>query len=165
MAKWKRDVVCSIVLFAFVVGNYAYSFTISQSMVKQPLAHPGAYMRLWLIVLAGLTAAMLVRTLAGRKKETGLPLPIFSRIAVYTIAVFVAYLYLLPRFGFFIATPPFLFALVCAYSLKMAGARPRGAALARQVAKWAAFSLVLTFALELVFRIGLSVQLPQLTVF
>lgn len=166
MTKWKRDIVCAACLFVFIVANFIYSYVgISKSLVRETLAHPGVYLRLWLVVLALLTAAMALRAYKGRREEEGRPLPIFSKIAVFTAAAFFVYLLILPHLGFFISTMCFLMAIVPAYSLKMLPERPGGKQLAINIVKWLAFSLCLTLATDVIFREGLSVLLPEFTLF
>ena len=158
MQKWTRDLICSIVILIFCVVMFAYSTTLRQRIITEPLASPNAYMQMWLIAMGLLAVALMVRSLRARDKTV--QIPIFTKLSLFTIVVFFIFLYSLPYLGFFLAALLFLLATILAYSAAMGKLSGNIKKTTLRIGGYVVFALVTVIATDFIFRTMLSVFFP-----
>lgn len=165
MVKWKREVLVGILFEIFAVVAYVQSFSISVgTMADIPAAQPGVYLRMWLIIFAVLTLALIVVSII--KRDTTKAAPMFHPQVIITLVLLLAYIFLMDKIGFFLSTFLFTTALVLDYS-KAAGKfkdsnenNKKGIELIKSIAFYTVLSLVVTVATQYVFGTLLKVGLP-----
>lgn len=165
MVKWKRDVIVGVLFEVFAVVAYVQSFSISVgTMADIPAAQPGVYLRMWLIIFAVLALALILVSII--KRDMTKTEPMFHSQVIITLALLLAYIFLMDKIGFFLSTFLFTTALVLDYS-KAAGKfkdandnNKKGIELMKSIAFYVVLSLVVTAATQYVFGTLLKVSLP-----
>ncbi|MBU5626463.1 tripartite tricarboxylate transporter TctB family protein [Oscillibacter sp. MSJ-2] len=160
MKAWKKDLILSILLLLFCAAAYFYCATLPPGYQKYTMAHAGAYVQFWIVILAILSLALLIRTILRKPQEESASM--WSKMVFLTLLSLAAYLFLMPHIGFTLATCLFLFGLAVAYQRQDTENRPSGKALALAAVKWFILCAVTTAALQLLFTKVLKVVLPTL---
>ena len=163
MKAWKKDMILSITLLLLCAGGYLYCEALPDGLQQYSLARAGKYVQCWIVILAVLSAALLIRTL--RKKPEDFVPSVWDKIVLLTLGALLAYLALMPYIGFFIATILFLFTLAVAYHQADKEKRLSGKALRIAMAKWLSIAVVLTVVLYLLFTVLLKAKLPEFRIF
>jgi len=165
MAKWKKDVIVGIGFEIFCIIAYITSFSIpAGTMTSFKAAQPGVYLRLWLIVFAVLSLALIIN--AVRKHDETPANTIFHKQAVITLALLFLYIVAMDKIGYFLSTLVFTTLLILDYSKEAGkfktedGTGKKGAALVKSIAFYVAISLVVVVATQFVFEKLLMVNLP-----
>lgn len=159
MTRRTRDIIYGVVIMASCIANYIYANTVTQNVVTLFLAKPDAYLKMWLIVLAFLAVLLIVRAL--RKNDQEKALPIFTKMAIFTCAVFAAFLLILPKLGYTISAFLFLSVVTITYGLNMGNPKMEKKKFILYIVKLLIFAAVMTMATELLFRKVLLVRLPS----
>lgn len=165
LPKWKRDVIVGILLEAFCAVAFITSFSIPVgTMGKIKAAQPGVYLRMWLVVFAVLSLALIIN--AVWKKDKTEVQPMFQFQTVFTLAVLAGYIYIMKTLGFLVSTILFCVIIILEYSLaagkfKDAEGNPvKGAALAKSIGFYLIIAVIISVATDFIFRNLLNVLLP-----
>lgn len=162
MAKWKRDAIYSVVILVLCAVNYVLANGIDDGHIQYALASPNGYLKLWLIILELLAAALLFRSLKNRSQEE--TAKIWNHLAILTVAGSVLYILVVKKLGFLLTTFLLVSVLTIAYGTEVKGPK-QGKAMLLQNGKFLLFSLVLTLLTQWVFQGFLSVKLPGFSLF
>jgi len=161
MTKKTRDIIYGVVLIVFAVANMFYANTIEQTAVKYLLASPGAYMDLWLILLALLALLMIIRAI--KKNDTEKADPIMFKLVVITLALFVLYLLVIKHLGFILTSCVFVGTLSILYGIQRGGIKDWDTKQGKIkfVVKMLIFTVILVVVSDVLFREVLHVRLPS----
>lgn len=162
MAKWKRDAIYSVVILVLCAVNYVLANGIDDGHIQYALARPNGYLKLWLIILELLAAALLFRSLKNRSQEE--TAKIWNHLTILTVAGCVLYILVVKKLGFLLTTFLLVSVLTIAYGTEVKGPK-QGKAMLLQNGKFLLFSLVLTLLTQWVFQGFLSVKLPGFSLF
>jgi hypothetical protein len=145
MQRWIRDLISGIVILVVGIGGYVYSFDVEEGAVKNPLAGAGAYIRLWMILLALLAVILIVKSVWNRTSEKA-PAVMYPLIYM-TLAAVLFYVGLISVLGYTVSTILFLAILMTVYDFF-----PRRAALPTRTsgrgAKYLVISVVMTVVVD-----------------
>ena len=158
MKKWIREVIYGVVILIFCIASYIYAGAFTQFAVTIPLARPEAYLRMWLIAFAFLAVLKIITSYRNRSDE--IAKPIFTKMPVLITLIFAAYLYVMPLFGFFLATFLFMSMSVIVINFNIGKEIPWGKPFSKEIVKCLVFSLMTTVITEQIFRNILAVRLP-----
>jgi hypothetical protein len=142
----KGNIISSII--CILIGIFIIYATKDYPQGLQGVPGPAFFPRILSCVVIGLSILLLIKTYV---KKDGRKISIFDKdsIKVYvTIGFLLAYLIILDLIGFIISTPIFLFGLIFFYVRK-------------NPLKNAVVALVVTFIVYGIFKVLLSVPLPQ----
>lgn len=168
--KWMYDFILSICILVVVVAAVIYSYILESPRVTLFLARPDTYMGLWFGVLAILALMLMARALKMRKTPEGQEpgAPIWSGLAVYTVAVMFVYLLTLKYLGFVLGSFLMLWALTAVYTFNI-GEKKKDwhdkKVLTVELVKTCLFSLAASFATYYVFTHLLTSRLPAFSLF
>lgn len=98
MLRWARDVISGIVVLIVAIGGFVYSFDIEEGAVANPLAGAGAYIRLWMVILALLAVILIVKSIWKRTSEHA-PALMYPLIYI-TLAAIILYVGLMSFVGY-----------------------------------------------------------------
>lgn len=165
MAKWKKDVIIGICFEVFFLAAYIGSFSIpAGTMANIKAAQPGVYLRLWLIIFAILSLALIVNAI---RKHDETPAPVlFHKQAIITLVLLFLYIEVMDKIGFFLSTLVFTTLLILDYSKEAGkfkdkdGNSKKGAALVKSIAFYMVISLIVVVATQFIFEELLMVNLP-----
>lgn len=165
MVRWKRDVIVGILLEIFCAIMFVSTFSIGVgTMEKIPLAQPGYYVRLWVVVFAILSLVMIVNAI--RKKDMTKLEPMFHSQVVFTVVLLAAYIYMMDIVGFVVSTIAFMIIIIMEYSWAAGkfknedGTTKKGAALVKSILFYVVVAIVVSYVTDYIFRELLSVNLP-----
>lgn len=163
MTKWKRDLICGVILLIISISGFFYAGSFYKDFIKYGLAQPGNYLRLWLALLGILSLLLIIKALFA-KDETFLgksfnPLNLFSYIWL------VIYIFALPHLGFLVSTPIFLTVLFLLCYFKMYKEKRDGKQLVIRFGILLLTAIIVTGAAYLLFTVVLSARLPAFTLF
>ncbi len=112
----RADFYIGLGLLAFALVYFQQSFTIMRGFAADRLG-PAFFPRLLALALAALALTLVVRAVAGRSDASRLPEIRAGRLAA-VLVVLVLYAVVLPYFGFLIATPLMLGAVIWLLGLR-----------------------------------------------
>lgn len=165
MAKWKKDVIIGIGFEIFFLIAFVGSFNIPVgTMAEIKAAQPGVYLRIWLIIFAVLSLALIVNAIIKHDETPANVL--FHKQVIITLVLLFLYIKVMDKIGFFLSTMIFTTLLVLDYSKEAGkfktedGIGKKGAALLKSIAFYAAISLIVVVATQFVFEKLLMVNLP-----
>lgn len=165
MVRWKRDVILGVLLEIFCAIAFVSTFSIGVgTMAKYPLAQPGYYVRLWIVIFAILSLVMIVNAI--RKKDMTKLEPMFHGQVVFTLVILAAYIYVMDIVGFAVSTIAFTAIIILEYSWAAGkfknedGTTKKGAALIKGILFYIVIAVIISFATEYIFRELLNVNLP-----
>ena len=163
MLRWKRDLYIGIFMLLFSIFSiiYAENMDLTIQTVPYPIARADRYMEMWLIGLALLSLALIVRAVRSRSKETVEKIWTKSELAVSVTLVL--FLIVLPKIGFIVSGTLLLTALFSIFNLTKA--KKTSEPLWKRVLYWFVLSVVLSTAIFFLFTYALEVRLPVWSLF
>lgn len=157
--------IVGILFEVFFLIAFITSFSVpAGTLTDLPLAQPGNYLRLWLIIFAILSLVMIVNAI--RFKDTTLLEPMFHGQVVFTLVLLAAYIYLMKTLGFLVSTIGFTAIIILEYSwaadkFKDAdGNLKKGPSLIKAVVFYLVVAVIISYATDYIFRNLLNVNLP-----
>jgi len=163
MLRWTRDLISGIAVLIVGIGGYVYSFEVEEGAVKNPLAGAGAYIRLWMIILAVLAVILIVKAIWKRTSEKA-PAMMYPLIYI-TIAAVVLYVGLISFVGYTASTILFLAVLMTTYDFYPQRGSFTKKDFLKGSAKYLVVSVVMTVIVAQIFTKLLSVILPSCSLF
>lgn len=163
MQRWKRDVIYSSVLIVVCILNIIYASTIKQKLVSEPLAKPGVYVMLWLILLLVFSIIVLVKAIVKKPQEI-LP-PLWDNLQVLTLGTLIVYILVIKILGTFISSFLLLSILFTTYSFRMGKIKKDKKNILFGIAKYSTLGLIVSFITVQVFTIFLNASLPTFSLF
>ena len=163
MLRWKRDLYIDILMLAFSIGSiiYAENLELTIQTVKYPIARADRYMEMWLIGLALLSLALIVRALKNKSDEI---VPrLWTKPELSVSVSLIVFLLLLPGFGFVFSGILLLMALFTIFNLTKAPKTEHP--LWKRLLFWFLLSVVFVTAIFLLFTQVLDVRLPTGSLF
>lgn len=163
MKRWKRDVIYSSVLIVACILNIIYASNIKQKLVSEPLAKPGVYVMLWLILLLFCSIVVLIRAIVKKPQE--ILSPLWDNLQVLTLGSLVIYILVIKILGTFISSFLLLSVLFISYSFRMGKIKKDKKDILFGIAKYSMLGLVVSFITVQVFTIFLNASLPTFSLF
>lgn len=163
MLRWARDLISGIAVLIVAIGGYVYSFDVEEGAVKNPLAGAGAYIRLWMAILALLSVILIVKSIWKRTSERA-PAMMYPLIYI-TLAAVVLYVGLISFVGYTVSTILFLAVLMAIYDFYPRRGDFTKKDLLKGSAKYLAISVAMTVLVAQIFTRLLSVILPSGSLF
>lgn len=163
--QWVRDAVYGGFMILFSIGNMIYASKLPQGSIKIKAAQAGTYLTIVMIMLCILGACLLVRALV--QKPDKICAPLFNRATLVTIAVMAAYIFLMDKIGFLLASFLFVFSLITYYSWEQEPDKQkfRGKALVKRLLPYALCAIITTAVCYYLFGTVLTVVLPRFSLF
>lgn len=160
MKRWKRDVIYSIVIIILCAVHWYLADGLVQNVISVPIAKPSAYSKLILGILAALAVAQLIRAIVKKPDEQ--LTPIWTVLAVITVATLIVYVMVVKLLGFQLSTFLAMAVLVTSYSAGMGKIDIKNKKKAiRQIIICLLIALAISGCTELIFRGGLGAKLPK----
>ncbi len=160
MSKKSRDILYGIVLILFSIANIIYAnVSIQQEVVSYTLARPDRYMQIWLVILLILSVIMIIRAI--RKNDDTAGKPILTKMAIFTVLIFFAFLLVMPKLGYEVSAFIFLAAVSIVYGLNMGKPKKTKKEMIIYIIKMLVFAGLMTFGTSMLFRKVLGVRLPK----
>ncbi len=163
MLRWIRDLISGVVILVFSIGGYIYSFDVEEGAVKNPLAGAGAYIRLWMIILALLAVILIVKSVLNRMSEKA-PAVMYPLIYV-TLGSIVFYVGFISVLGYTVSTILFLAILMTVYDFYPRRGSFTNKDLLAGSAKYLVVAVVMTVVVDQIFTKLLAVILPSCSLF
>ncbi len=163
MLRWIRDLISGVVILVFSIGGYIYSFDVEEGAVKNPLAGAGAYIRLWMIILALLAVILIVKSVLNRMSEKA-PAVMYPLIYV-TLGSSVFYVGFISVLGYTVSTILFLAILMTVYDFYPRRGSFTNKDLLAGSAKYLVVAVVMTVVVDQIFTKLLAVILPSCSLF
>ncbi len=159
MKRWKRDVIYSIVILILCAVHWYLAEGLVQNVISVPIAKPSVYSELILGILAALAVAQLIRAVVKKPDEQ--LTPIWTVLAVITVATLILYVVVIKTLGFQLSTFLAMAVLVTSYSAGMGKIDFKSKKAIRQVLTCLLIALAISVCTELIFRVGLGAKLPK----
>lgn len=159
MKRWKRDVIYSIVILILCAVHWYLAEGLVQNVISVPIAKPSVYSELILGILAALAVAQLIRAVVKKPDEQ--LTPIWTVLAVITVATLILYVMVIKTLGFQLSTFLAMAVLVTSYSAGMGKIDFKSKKAVRQVLTCLLIALAISVCTELIFRVGLGAKLPK----
>ena len=164
MSRWKRDVIYSVAIIVFCIAHWIMAENLQQNVVSVTLAKPSVYSQLILGILGILAVIQLIRAIV-KKPDEKLE-PVWSVLAVITIATLLVYVAVIDFLGFQLSTFLAMAVLVTSYTAGMHKIDwSNRKKMVRQIAVCLLIALAISVSTELIFRTGLGAKLPTGTLF
>lgn len=159
MARWKRDLICGIVLLIVCLAGYLESRSLPKGTAKIFAARADVYVWCWLTILAVLSVLLIIGAVRGR--DTSPAAPVWSKEGVFTVCLLVCYLLLMEPLGFLLSTFLFLSFSILVYSWRMGKLKLDKIAAVRRIFFYLVVSAATTAAVKELFTAVLKVRLPN----
>ena len=159
MKRWKRDVIYSIVILILCAVHWYLAEGLVQNVLSVPIAKPSVFSELILGILAVLAVAQLIRAVVKKPDEQ--LTPIWTVLAVITVATLILYVMVIKTLGFQLSTFLAMAVLVTSYSAGMGKIDFKSKKAVRQVLTCLLIALAISVCTELIFRVGLGAKLPK----
>jgi hypothetical protein len=163
MLRWIRDLISGVVILVLSIGGFIYSFDVEEGAVKNPLAGAGAYIRLWMIILALLAVILIVKSVLNRMSEKA-PAVMYPLIYV-TLGSIVFYVGFISVLGYTVSTILFLAILMTVYDFYPRRGSFTNKDLLAGSAKYLVVAVVMTVVVDQIFTKLLAVILPSCSLF